>query len=138
MRDQVQPRRRLRSFARDESQIAKARELRSNETDSEKTAWRLLRTFSLQGFKFRRQYPIDRYIVDFCCPQRRLIVELDGGAHSQPSQVRRDTVRDVRLKRIGYTVMRFPNGMVLEAPELFVKKVLDVAWALPNVFTGEL
>jgi very-short-patch-repair endonuclease len=135
---QAQPYRHRRSFARNESRITKARELRSKETESEETAWRLLRTLRLNGFKFRRQHPVDRYIVDFCCAQRRLIVELDGGAHSQPSQVRRDTARDVRLKRIGYTVTRFPNGMVLEAPELFVKKVRDLAWTLPNVFTGQL
>ena len=78
------------------------------------------------------------YIVDFCCPQRRLIVELDGSVHAQPSQTRRDTSRDAVLKRMGYSVTRFPNGIVMEAPDLFAQKVLDVAWSLPNVFTGEL
>ncbi|MGC9993974.1 MAG: DUF559 domain-containing protein [Terriglobia bacterium] len=135
---QAQPFGPRRSFARNESQIAQARELRTNETESEKAAWRLLRTLRLNGFKFRRQHPVGPYIVDFCCPQRRLIVELDGSAHSQPSQIRHDANRDSRLKRMGYTVMRIPNGMVLEAPELFVKKVLDLAWRLPNVFTGEV
>jgi very-short-patch-repair endonuclease len=78
------------------------------------------------------------YIVDFCCPQRRLIVELDGGVHAQPSQTRRDASRDRKLRSLGYTVMRLPNGIVMEAPELFVSKVLDVAWSLPNAFSGEL
>jgi very-short-patch-repair endonuclease len=81
---------------------------------------------------------VGRYIVDFCCPQRRLIVELDGGVHAQPGQRRRDACRDAELKRMGYTVARLPNGIVMEAPELFVSKVLDVAWSLPNAFTGEL
>jgi very-short-patch-repair endonuclease len=81
---------------------------------------------------------VGRYIVDFFCPQRRLIVELDGSVHAQPSQARHDASRDAQLKRMGYTVTRFPNGMVVEAPELFVEKVLDVAWSLPNAFTGEL
>ena len=78
------------------------------------------------------------FIVDFCCPQRPLIVELDGSVHAQPSQTKRDTNRDAELKRRGYVVTRFPNGMALEAPELFVEKVLGVAWSLPNAFSGEL
>ena len=134
----TQPYRQRRSLARSEAQITSARELRRDETESEKIAWRLLRTFRFKGFKFRRQYAMGRYIVDFCCPQRRLIVELDGSVHAQPSQTRRDASRDAELKRMGYTVIRFPNGMVLEAPELFEEKVLDVVWSLPNTFSGEL
>ena len=130
--------RKRRSLSRSETQIAKARELRRNETESEKVAWRLLRTLRFNGFKFRRRHAVGQYIVDFCCPQRRLIVELDGSVHSQPSQSKRDASRDAEIKRWGYTVARFPNGMVLEAPELFVERVLDVAWLLPNAFTGEL
>ena len=132
------PCRQRRSLARSEAQIARARELRRNETESEEVGWRLLRTLRFRGFKFRRQYAVGPYIVDFCCPQRRLIVELDGSVHAQPSQTRRDASRDAQLKRMGYTVMRLPNGIVMEAPELFVRKVLDVAWSLPNAFTGEL
>ena len=132
------PCRQRRSLARSEVRIARARELRRNETESEKVAWHLLRTLRFRGFKFRRQHAVGRYIVDFCCPQRRLIVELDGSVHAQPSQTRRDTSRDVELRRMGYTIARFPNGIVMEAPELFERKVLDVAWSLRNVFTGEL
>jgi very-short-patch-repair endonuclease len=65
-------------------------------------------------------------------------VELDGSVHGQPCLTRRDASRDAELRRMGFTVTRFPNGMVMEAPELFVSKVLDVAWSLPDVFTGEL
>ena len=126
------------SLGRTEAQIARSRELRRNETESEEVAWRLLRTFRFKGFKFRRQHQVGPYIVDFCCAQRRLIVELDGSVHAQPSQTRRDTHRDAELERMGYAIMRFPNGIVMEAPELFVRKVLDVAWSLPNAFTGEL
>jgi type I restriction enzyme R subunit len=126
------------SFARNEAQIARARELRRNETESERVAWRLLRTLRFKGFKFRRQHAVGQYIVDFCCPRRRLIVELDGGVHAQPSQTRRDASRDAELKRMGYAVARFPNGIVVEAPELFLEKVLDIAWSLPSAFGGEL
>jgi very-short-patch-repair endonuclease len=132
------PNRKRHSLARSKEQTARARELRTHETESEEVAWRSLRALRLSGFKFRRQHAVGGYIVDFCCPQRRLIVELDGGVHAQPSQTRRDASRDGELKRMGYTVTRFPNGIVMEAPELFVSKVLDVAWSLPNAFTGEL
>jgi very-short-patch-repair endonuclease len=130
--------RQRRSISRGHAQIARARELRRDETESEKAAWRLLRTLRFKGFKFRRQCAVGRYIVDFCCPQRHLIVELDGSVHAQPSQTRRDASRDAELKPMGYTVTRLPNGIVMEAPELFVGKVLDVAWSLPNAFTGGL
>jgi len=132
------PSRQHRSFARRPDQIARVRELRQSETESEEVAWRLLRALRVQGFKFRRQHAVGPYIVDFCCAKRRLVVELDGSAHAQPSQARHDLQRDAQLKGMGYFVMRFPNGMVLEAPERFVSKVLDVAWSRPNVFTGEL
>ncbi len=95
----TQRRRQRRSLARSEVQIGRARELRRNQTESEEVAWRLLRTLRFNGFKFRRQHAVGRYIVDFCCPQRRLIVELDGSVHAQPSQIKRDTSRDAELKR---------------------------------------
>ena len=132
------PRRKRRSIARGGKLIDWARDLRQTETETEQTAWRLLRTLRFKGFKFRRQVPIGQYIVDFYCPQRRLIVELDGSVHGQPSQAKRDRRRDVHLKDASYTVARFPNGIVLQAPELFVDKVLDLVWSLPEAFTNEL
>ncbi len=133
----VRPRRKLRSIARGARLIDRARELRQTATETEQAAWRLLRTVRFKGFRFRRQAPVDHYIVDFYCPQRRLVVELDGSVHGQPSQIRRDLRRDAYLKDMGYVVARFPNGMVLDAPELFVDKVLDLVWSLPDAFTDE-
>ena len=72
------------------------------------------------------------YLADFCCVERRLIVELDGSVHGQPSQARKDTKRDAHLRILGYTVLRLPNGIVLQAPELFVQKVLSVVWSVPE------
>ena len=65
---------------------------------------------------------------------RRLVVEFDGSVHGQPSQARRDSRRDAYLKSLGYTVLRFPNGMIQEAPELFVQKVWEAVGSLPEVF----
>ena len=130
--------RQRRSFARSSAQVSKARALRQGETESEKIAWRLLRNLRSKGFRFRRQHAVGHYIVDFCCCQRRLIVELDGSVHAQPGQAKRDAIRDEQLKRMGYTVARFPNGMVLQAPELLTEKVLDIAWSLPEAKTEKL
>ena len=122
----------IRSFRRTARQIDKARELRRTPTESEQAAWRLLRSLNRKGLKFRRQHPVGPYLADFCCVERRLIVELDGSVHGQPSQARKDTKRDAHLKTLGYMVLRFPNGIVLQAPELFVQKVLSVVWSAPE------
>jgi len=131
------PHRERRSPARTALHIDRARDLRQTETESEQAAWRLLRTLKLDGFKFRRQHPVGQYIVDFCCPQRHLVVELDGSVHGQPGQAKRDTCRDTRLENMGYTVARFSNGMVLKAPEIFVAEVLRLAWSLPEAFGSQ-
>jgi very-short-patch-repair endonuclease len=65
-------------------------------------------------------------------------VELDGSVHGQPGQPKRDLHRDVRLKNLGYTVARFPNGIVLEAPQQFVDKVLRLVRLSLDAFSDEL
>jgi len=132
------PHRKRHSLARSAAHIDRARNLRQTATESERAAWRLLRTLRFKGFKFRRQHPLGQYIVDFCCPQQRLIVELDGSVHGQPSQIKRDARQDAHLENLGYTVARFPNGMVLEAPELFVDQVMSLVWSLPDAFGDKL
>jgi very-short-patch-repair endonuclease len=96
-----------------------ARKMRHTDTRAEKRAWVLLRDRRMLGLKFRRQFPIAGYIVDFYCEELRLIVELDGGVHGDPKQVRSDQIRNVRLQELGYRVLRVPNGMVLRAPDEF-------------------
>ncbi len=93
-------------------------------TEAERAAWWLLRDRAVSGLKFRRQHPLGRYVVDFYCPECRLAIELDGSVHAQPSQARRDQTKDGFLRRRGVTVLRIPNGLVLEDPEGFVRKVL--------------
>ena len=128
------PYRKTRSLARTVGQIDKARELRHSPTEAEQAAWHLLRQLGLKGFRFRRQHPVGPYIADFCCQERRLIIELDGSVHGQPSPASRDAQRDAYLEAWGYTVMRISNGMVLEAPELFVEKVVAMGWSLPEAW----
>jgi very-short-patch-repair endonuclease len=104
----------------------RVRELRHQQTEAEKAAWHLLRDRRL-GLKFRRQYPIEGYVVDFYCCELRLAVELDGGVHSQPSQMKKDAVKDAFLQKIGIRVLRLPNGLVTEDPDGFVSKIREAA-----------
>jgi very-short-patch-repair endonuclease len=89
-----------------------ARALRSNLTDAEQMLWRAIRGKQLCDVRFRRQHPVGKYIADFACPDRMLIVELDGGQHQE--QVVYDEARTGFLQAQGWTVLRFWNSEVLE------------------------
>jgi very-short-patch-repair endonuclease len=88
-----------------------AKELRKNQTDSEKALWGVLRNRQLSHLKFRRQVPLGRYIVDFVCFENRLIIELDGGQHAEA--VSYDSARTRWLESKGFRVIRFWNNDVL-------------------------
>jgi very-short-patch-repair endonuclease len=102
-----------------------ARRLRRNLTDAERTLWFRLRDRRLAGWKFRRQFPIDRFVVDFCCADAHLIVEVDGGQHAV--QVAADAERTQILEAMGYFVLRYWNNDVLQNLDGVVE---DIATAL--------
>jgi very-short-patch-repair endonuclease len=89
----------------------RARRLRRDATEAEKALWVRLRNRGFEGLKFRRQYPIGRYIVDFCCEQNALVIELDGGQHADA--VLKDAERTRYLESKGFRVVRFWNNDVL-------------------------
>jgi very-short-patch-repair endonuclease len=97
--------------------------MRQEDTTAESVAWELLRDRRTLGLKFRRQVPIDRYIVDFYCPEIRVIVEIDGGVHDQPGQAEWGEERDRRLQGLGYKLLRVPNEDVLKDPEWFTERI---------------
>ena len=90
----------------------RARELRRFATDAERLLWAHLRNRQLEGCKFRRQVPIDRYIADFACLERKLVIELDGGQHAERACY--DGARTDVLESAGWTVLRFWNHAVLQ------------------------
>ncbi|MGH9445585.1 MAG: endonuclease domain-containing protein [Terriglobia bacterium] len=102
----------------------RVRTLRREQTEAERAAWHLLRDRRL-GAKFRRQCRIDRWVVDFYCFEHRLAIELDGGVHSQPSQIRKDTAKEAYLRTLGIRLLRIANGLVLKDSEGFVRKVRE-------------
>lgn len=97
-----------------------ARNLRKNSTEAEKMLWRHLSRRQLEGFKFRRQQPIERYIVDFVNFERKLVIEVDGGQHKL--QKDKDKKRDSWFEQKGFKVLRFWNNEIFENLE----GVLDV------------
>ncbi|MGC1676361.1 MAG: DUF559 domain-containing protein [Candidatus Binataceae bacterium] len=89
----------------------RARTLRRTQTDAEQALWNKLRGRRCAGLKFRRQVPIGPYIADFCCRERRLIVELDGGQHLE--RIEQDSARTRYLEAQGFRVIRFWNPDLL-------------------------
>lgn len=98
-----------------------AKSLRKRPTDAERFLWKYLRANQIDGLKFRRQEPIGKYIVDFVCYEKRLIVEVDGGQHSSD----RDEGRDAWLNSQGFKVQRFWNHEVLQNIEGVVHLILN-------------
>lgn len=78
-------------------------------TQQEVRLWMILRGFRKSGFHFRRQVPIERFIVDFACLKHKLVVELDGGQHGLEGHTRRDSMRDQVLTGMGFRILRFWN-----------------------------
>ena len=107
----------------------RSRELRQKMTLPEKILWQFLRGSCFAGLRFRRQHPVGRYIVDFCCPKKKLVIELDGEYHT--TIVREDEKRDVFLKKHGFRVLRFTNDHVLDHIEWTLQtiaKELAIDW----------
>ena len=84
--------------------------------------WRMLRDRRLAAFKFRRQTPIEGYILDFVCFEQKIVVEVDGSQHFESSQ---DRERDATLAREGFRILRYWNNDVLQKPESVLEDILS-------------
>jgi len=90
-------------------------------TDAERVLWNAIRT--IPDVRFRRQHPIGDYIADFICLKKRLIIEVDGGYHSEPRQQEDDEVRTYNLESLGYNVMRVKNEEALYDTDSVIEKI---------------
>ncbi len=90
-----------------------ARKMRKAMTDAELKLWNEIRAHRLMGLPFRRQMPIAGYIVDFACPSKKLVIELDGSQHGRAEVSALDSIRAEKLEALGWTVLRFWNDDVL-------------------------
>ena len=94
------------------SEKARRRQLRNHATEAEKLLWKHLKSRQLDGFKFRRQYSIDGYVVDFYCPEVKLAIELDGDTHFVHGAIEYDRNREAHISSFGITFLRFFNDEV--------------------------
>lgn len=100
----------------------RARRLRREQTDAEAKLWNRIRARRLNGFHFRRQFPISNFIADFCCHESRLVVELDGGKHVERASY--DAWRTSLIAERGYRVIRFWDNEVLTNIEGVIEAIL--------------
>ena len=94
------------------NQIEKSRELRKNMTFQERKLWNIIKNRQFFNYRFRRQFPIGSYIVDFICREKKIIIEIDGGQHNEQINIEYDNKRTKYLKSEGYNVIRFWNNEI--------------------------
>jgi very-short-patch-repair endonuclease len=97
--------------------------LRNHSTSAEAELWKYLSGKKLYGRKFRRQYSIGNYILDFYCVSEKLAIELDGDPHGDYIQIQKDITRDNYLKKLGITTIRIQNRFVFQDPE-YVRQLI--------------
>ena len=124
----MQPRRRINPPI-----LARAREMRQPQTPAEATLWRALRARRL-GYKFRRQHPIDRFIIDFYCAEAKLCLEIDGPSHFEPAQQEYDAARTAYLETLGYRLIRFTNDDVRYNLQAVVDEIIKT---ITTIITSE-
>ena len=100
-----------------------ARNLRNHSTKSEIILWQHVKGNQLLGYDFHRQRPIDNYIVDFFCHELNLAIELDGITHEFPEVIRKDKIKEARLKSLGIHLLRFDDVQVFE----------DIDWVIEEI-----
>ncbi len=108
-----------------------ALENRKNATEAEAVLWEELRN-KKTGYKFRRQHPIDKFIVDFLCLPAKFVIEVDGGIHDNPDQRKYDAKRTARLNELGYRELRFKNEQILDNIKIVITDIQSALSSHPT------
>jgi very-short-patch-repair endonuclease len=103
----------------------RASELRKNMTEAEKVLWNELKNRQIFKARFRRQHPIDIFIADFYCHEHKLVIEVDGGIHSETDIKEHDIGREFEIEKLGIKILRFTNNEVLADIETVKRRILD-------------
>jgi very-short-patch-repair endonuclease len=103
--------------------VAQARELRQNMTEAETLLWNNLRSRRFKGYKFRRQHPADKFVLDFYCHRAKLCIEVDGEVHNSNEVSERDTNRTFELEQLGVRVKRISNDEIITDMESVLMKI---------------
>lgn len=104
-----------------------AKGLRQSSTVAELLLWEHIRNRKLSGLKFRRQHPLDNYIADFYCHEKRLVIELDGAIHSNKKAEEMDANRTFVLTELSITVVRFKNDEVISDIKSVIESIDEIA-----------
>lgn len=104
-------------------ELAERRSLRTNGTMEEATMWKVLKNRQVSGVRFRRQFSVGAYILDFYCPELKLCIEIDGAGHYSNEGLRHDYVRDKYLSELGIRVLRFENRAVLKMQPVILAEI---------------
>ena len=107
--------------------LQRARDLRRDMTFPEKLLWGRLKGRQVLGLKFRKQHPIEPFIVVFYCAERRLVIEVDGASHDDPDY---DEWRTGWLENAGYRVVRYTNDDVIENVDAVVEYICEIVRGL--------
>ena len=101
------------------------KELRNNMTTAEVILWSKLKGKQLKGYKFRRQYSVDGYIVDFYCPKLRMAIEIDGSSHDGKEAKEYDKERQLQIENLGISFLRFTNQDIFKNLTKVLTKISD-------------
>jgi very-short-patch-repair endonuclease len=112
-----------------------ARKLRRESTASEQLLWKCLRKNYMLGFSFRRQHIIGPYITDFCCLEKKLVIEIDGSSHDNSIRLTEDAKRQSYLERTGFRVLRFSVNDVEKNLHNVVSVIKDYIRNYPPPYT---
>ena len=103
---------------------------RNHPTPWEWKLWQYLKNRQIDGYKFRRQVSIDNYVVDFCCLELKLVIEVDGSGHLHSRQQKKDKQRTEHLEKWGYTIIRFYNDEIDENLDSVLEIITQTCRAL--------
>ena len=103
--------------------LGRARQQRRNNVTAEAIVWRNLRARRHDGFKFRRQVPLEGLILDFVCFEARCVIEIDGPSHDDEEQAARDYARDAGLEANRFRVLRLNNDLVIGATDMAIARI---------------
>jgi very-short-patch-repair endonuclease len=104
--------------------------LRRNMPKSETILWSKIRMKQIGGCRFRRQYSVGAYVLDFYCPDLRLAIEIDGESHDKPTAKEYDQEREEQIKQLGITIIRFTNSQIETKLEDVVQYIRDISASL--------
>ena len=113
------------SIFNDRAMKERRRELRRNQTAAEKLLWTYLRGRRLGGWKFKRQFSVGAFVIDFYCCAARLAVELDGSTHELAEAKENDAEKEKYLKALNIRVLRFSNDEVLSSCDTVINRLLE-------------